>query len=130
MQFTSAPSVISECVRFERPSVWEMVGRSRAMRFGWRGRVLPTADDAHLMLRMEIELRGLVGLSAPLLRRRMRPELERDIAAIKARLEGAGPPPPDPAPGARRADAVIANAGLLAAVLAGRWDWDALGCRW
>jgi uncharacterized protein YndB with AHSA1/START domain len=39
MEFTSAPSVISECVRFERPSVWEMVGRSRAMTFGWRGRV-------------------------------------------------------------------------------------------
>jgi uncharacterized protein YndB with AHSA1/START domain len=68
MQFTSAPAVISECVRFERPSVWEMVGRSRAMTFGWRGR--------------------------------MRPELERDIATIKARLEGAGPPPPGPAAGA------------------------------
>jgi uncharacterized protein YndB with AHSA1/START domain len=27
MVFTSAPSVISECVRFEPPSVWEMVGR-------------------------------------------------------------------------------------------------------
>lgn len=68
MQFTSAPAVISECVRFERPSVWEMVGRSRAMTFGWRGR--------------------------------MRPELERDIATIKARLEGAGPPPPGSAAGA------------------------------
>jgi len=52
------------------------------------------------MLRMEIELRGLVGLAAPLLRRRMRPELERDIATSKARLEGAGPPPPGPAAGA------------------------------
>jgi hypothetical protein len=87
MEFTSAPSVISECVRFERPSVWEMVGRSRAMRFGWRGRVLPSGDGAHLMLRMEIQLRGLLGLAAPLLGRRMRPELERDIATIKARLE-------------------------------------------
>jgi hypothetical protein len=27
MVFTSAPSVVSECVRFEPPSVWEMVGR-------------------------------------------------------------------------------------------------------
>jgi hypothetical protein len=62
--------------------------------------VLPTADGAHLMLRMEIQLRGLLGLAAPLLRRRMRPELERDIATIKARLEGAGPPPPGSAAGA------------------------------
>jgi uncharacterized protein YndB with AHSA1/START domain len=100
MQFTSAPSVISECVRFERPSVWEMVGQSRAMTFGWRGRVLPTADGAHLLLRMEIQLGGLLGLAAALLRRRMRPELERDIATIKARLERVEPPPPGPAPGA------------------------------
>jgi diacylglycerol O-acyltransferase / wax synthase len=100
MQFTSAPAVISECVRFERPSVWEMVGRSRAMTFGWRGRVLPSAGGAHLLLRMEIQLPRLLGLAAPLLRRRMRPELERDIATIKARLEGAGPPPPGPAAGA------------------------------
>jgi uncharacterized protein YndB with AHSA1/START domain len=100
MEFTSAPSVISECVRFERPSVWEMVGRSRAMTFGWRGRVLPSGDGAHLMLRMEIQLPRLLGLAAPLLRRRMRPELERDIATIKARLEGVEPPPPGPAPSA------------------------------
>ena len=87
MEFTSAPSVISECVRFERPSVWEMVGRSKVMMSGWRGRVLPSGDGAELMLRMEIQLHGLLGLAAPLLRRRMRPELERDIASIKARLE-------------------------------------------
>ncbi len=96
MEFTSAPSVVSECVRFERPSVWEMVGRSRAMRSGWRGRVLPEGDGAHLLLRMEIQLRGLLGLAAPLLRRRMRPELERDIATIKARLEAVEPSPLDP----------------------------------
>jgi hypothetical protein len=89
--FTSAPPVISECVRFERPSVWEMVGRSRAMTFGWRGRVLPKGDGAHLMLRMEIQPRGLLGLAALLLRRRMRPELERDIATIKAKLEARNP---------------------------------------
>jgi uncharacterized protein YndB with AHSA1/START domain len=91
MEFTSAPSVISECVRFEPPSVWEMVGRSRAMTFGWRGRVLPRGDGAHLMLRMEIQLHGVLGLATPLLRRRMRPELERDIATIKARLEEQDP---------------------------------------
>jgi hypothetical protein len=87
MEFTSAPSVISECVRFERPSVWELVGRSKVMTSGWRGRVLPRGDGVRLLLRMEIQLRGLLGLAAPLLRRRMRPELERDIATIKARLE-------------------------------------------
>jgi hypothetical protein len=100
MEFTLAPSVVSECVRFERPSVWETVGRSKAMRFGWRGRVLPTADGVCLLLRMEIQLPRLLGVAAPLLRRRMRPELERDIATIKANLEGVGPLPPGPTPGA------------------------------
>jgi hypothetical protein len=45
---------------------------------------------------MEIQLHGLLGVAAPLLRRPMRPELERDIAAIKARLEAVEPPPPGP----------------------------------
>jgi len=36
---------------------------------------------------MEIQLHGLLRMAAPLLRRRMRPELERDIATIKAKLE-------------------------------------------
>jgi len=39
------------------------------------------------MLRMEIQLHGLLRMAAPLLRRRMRPELKRDIATIKAKLE-------------------------------------------
>jgi Polyketide cyclase / dehydrase and lipid transport len=95
MEFTSGPAVISECVRFERPSVWELIGRSRALTSGWRGRVVPRGDGTHLVLRMEIQLRGLLGFAAPVLRRQMRPELERDIATIKARLEGTERPPLD-----------------------------------
>lgn len=87
MEFTSGPTVISECVRFERPSVWELIGRSRALTSGWRGRVVPRGDVTHLVLRMEIQLHGLLGFAAPVLRRRMRPELERDIGTIKATLE-------------------------------------------
>jgi hypothetical protein len=99
MEFVSGPPVTSECVRLERPNVWELFGGSRVMRSGWRGRVLPSPAGAHLVLRMEIELRGLLALATPVLRRRMRPELDRDIATIKATLEGAGRPPERP-PGA------------------------------
>jgi hypothetical protein len=67
--------------------VWELVGRSKVMTSGWRGRVLPSGDGARLLLRMELQLHGPLGLATPLLRRRMRPELERDIATIKANLE-------------------------------------------
>jgi Polyketide cyclase / dehydrase and lipid transport len=87
MAFASAPSVLSECVRFERPRVWELVGRSKVMTSGWRGRVLPSGDGARLLLRMELQLHGPLGLATPLLGRRMQPELERDIATIKTKLE-------------------------------------------
>jgi hypothetical protein len=87
MAFSSAPSVISQCVRFARPRVWELVGRSKIMTSGWRGQVLPSADGAHLRLRMELQLHRPLGWATPLLGRRMRSELERDLAAIKARLE-------------------------------------------
>ncbi len=95
MEFTWGPAVIGECVRFERPTVWELIGRSRVLTSGWRGRVVPSGDGAHLALRMEIQLRGFLGFAAPVLRRRMRPELERDIATIKATLEGPEGPPLD-----------------------------------
>jgi hypothetical protein len=87
MAFASAPSVLSECVRFERPRVWELVGRSKVMTSGWRGRVLPSGAGARLLLRMELQLHGPLGLATPLLGRRMQPELERDLATIKANLE-------------------------------------------
>src|SRR6266511_2490492 len=96
MKFVFGPTVMSECVRLERPNVWEMLGGSRVMRSGWRGRVLPSPAGAHLVLRMELELRGLLAHATPLLRRRMRPELERDIATIKATLQGAERPPERP----------------------------------
>jgi hypothetical protein len=35
----------------------------------------------------------LLGFAAPVLRRRMRPELERDIATIRAKMEGTERPP-------------------------------------
>jgi hypothetical protein len=38
---------------------------------------------------MEIEPHGLLGLAAPLLRRRTQPKFERNLANIKARLERA-----------------------------------------
>jgi hypothetical protein len=39
-------------------------------------------------MRMELEPHGLLRLAAPLLRRRMKPMLDRDLANIKSALEG------------------------------------------
>jgi hypothetical protein len=42
-----------------------------------------------IVMRMEIEPHGLLGLAAPLLRRRRQPMFERNLANSKARLERA-----------------------------------------
>jgi Polyketide cyclase / dehydrase and lipid transport len=88
MEFTQGPPAISQCMRFERPSLWELVGGSTIIRSGFSGRVEPSGDRSHLLLRMEIRPRGPLRLALPLVRRRMQRELERDIATIKARMEG------------------------------------------
>ena len=92
MEFTQGPPAISECVRFEPPSFWELVGGSKIISSGFSGRVEPSRDHSHLLLRMEIRPRGPLRLALPLLRPRMQRELERDIATIEAKLESAERP--------------------------------------
>ena len=86
-EFVKGPPMVMECVGYERPSAWSLVGRSSALTAGGGGRVTPTADGSHLIMRMELEPRGLLRLAGPLLRRRMKPMLERDLANIKSALE-------------------------------------------
>jgi uncharacterized protein YndB with AHSA1/START domain len=88
MEFTQGPPAISECAWFDRPSRWELVGGSKIIRSSFRGQVEPIGEGSHLVLRMEIRLRGPLGLALPLVRHRMQRELGRDIATIKAKLEG------------------------------------------
>jgi Polyketide cyclase / dehydrase and lipid transport len=87
-EFVKGPPMVMECVGYDRPSAWSLVGRSSALTAGGGGRVLPSADGSHLIMRMELEPHGLLRLAAPLLRRRMKPVLERDLANIKSILEG------------------------------------------
>ena len=90
--FTQGPPAISECVRFDRPGYWEHAGESKIISSGFSGQVMPTDDGSHLLLRMQLRPRGLLRLALPLVRRRMQRELARDVATIKARLEGAAQP--------------------------------------
>jgi Polyketide cyclase / dehydrase and lipid transport len=78
-EFVKDPAHVMECVGYQRPSAWSLVGRSAALTAG---------GGAHLIMRMELEPHGLLWLAAPLLRRRMKPMLERDLATIKSVLEG------------------------------------------
>jgi hypothetical protein len=88
MEFTQGPPAISECVEFQRPQSWQHAGESKILTSTFGGRVVPAGNGCHLLLRMQIRPRGLLQLALPLLRRRMRRELERDIAAIKTQMEG------------------------------------------
>ena len=87
MRFTQGAPAISEVVSFERASSWELVGGSKVLSSSFSGRVEPERDGTRLVLRMEIRPRGALALALPLVRRRMRRELARDIATIKAKLE-------------------------------------------
>src|SRR5205823_10677625 len=102
------------CVRYERPTTWALVGESPRLKASFGGRVRPTRDGAHLVMRMEIELHGLLRLAAPLLRRRAQPLVQRDLANIKARLEGAASDTVEPV---RGGSAMMGKQPLGAAVL-------------
>ena len=86
-EFVGAPPMVMECIRYERPSGWSTKGDSRALKAIGDGRVVPTSRGAHLVMRMELEPRGLLKLAAPLLRRRMKLMWQTDLDNIKARLE-------------------------------------------
>jgi hypothetical protein len=94
--FTQGPPATSECVRFDRPGYWEHAGESKIISSGFSGQVVAKDDGSHLLLRMQLRPRGLLRLALPLVRRRMQRELARDVATIKARLEGAAQPSTSP----------------------------------
>ena len=103
-EFVNAPPMVMECVRYERPSAWSLIGDSRALKAAGGGSVVPTSNGAHLMMRMELEPHGPLKFARPLLRRAMKSMFQRDLENIKARLEREERPPPD----ARRRAALTA----------------------
>ena len=108
MEFLPGPPIVAECVRFDPPTSWAVAGSGNGMRSPFSGRVTPVPAGARLDLRMEIETRGLLRAALPLLRHRMPRDLARDIAIIKARLEGrAEPRPSGPEPSAHGSQAAL-----------------------
>jgi hypothetical protein len=96
MEFLPGRPMVAECVGFDPPTSWAVVGSANGMSSSFSGRVTPVPAGARLGLRMEIETRGLVRAALPLLRRRMRRDLGRDIALIKDRLEERAESRPSP----------------------------------
>jgi hypothetical protein len=92
MEFLPSLPIVAECVRFDPPASWAVTGSGNGMRSSFSGRVTPVPAGARLGLRIEIETHGLLRAALPQLRRRMPRDLARDIAIIKARLEGRAEP--------------------------------------
>jgi uncharacterized protein YndB with AHSA1/START domain len=94
MEFLPGRPMVAECVRFDPPASWAVAASGSGMRSWFSGRVTAVPAGARLEFRMEIEPYGLLRATLPLLRRRMPRDLARDIALVKARLEGPGEPRP------------------------------------
>ena len=86
--FLKGDPMTIEVVRFERPRLWESIGRSRRLQAVTHGRIGATQDGARLIMRMELRPRGVPWLLLPLLARYMHRQQERNLAAIKSRLQG------------------------------------------
>ena len=76
-----------EFVRFQRPSAWASVGRSRRLLATSEGQVSNTPGGVRLVLRMELQPRGALRLLRPALGPVMRRREHRNLHAIKAVLE-------------------------------------------
>jgi hypothetical protein len=87
-EFLKGDPMTVEVVRFERPRAWESVGRSRRLEATTKGLITATQDGARLTMRMELRPRGVPRLLLPLLARYMHRQQRRNLAAIKAMLEG------------------------------------------
>jgi uncharacterized protein YndB with AHSA1/START domain len=76
-----------ELVRFERPTTWASVGRSRRLVATSDGQVSKTPSGARLTIRMELQPQGALRLLLPVLGPTMRRREHRNLRAIKAALE-------------------------------------------
>ena len=89
-EFLKGNPTTIEFVRFERPTAWESVGRSRRLDARSEGRVSATEEGARLVMRMELRPKGTLRWLLPILGRFMHKQQERNLAAIRAALEGSG----------------------------------------
>jgi hypothetical protein len=76
-----------EFVRFQRPTAWDSVGRSRRLVANSEGQVSQTPGGARLVIRMELQPRGALRLLRPALGPIMRRREHRNLRTIKAALE-------------------------------------------
>jgi hypothetical protein len=80
------PTVV-EYVRFERPTAWASVARSRRLDANAEGQVSPTAHGSRVVIRTQLRPKGLLAVLLPLMGRTMHKREDRNLASVKAILE-------------------------------------------
>ena len=88
MEFIPGRPLVAECVGFERPKDWTVVGQALGMNVSFGGRVTPGVNGgSHLVLETAFQANGFKALALPLISKRMWREFERDVHTIKLILE-------------------------------------------
>jgi len=83
------PTIV-EYVRFERPTAWASIARSRRLDAKGAGLVSPAEHGSRVTVTTELRPKGLLALLLPLMRRTMHAREERNLESVKAILEGNG----------------------------------------
>lgn len=89
-QWAQGGPMIVEYVQFEPPVHWACTATSDRLTINFHASVAPIPDGTRLAVRMELVPHGITRLALPILRRVMQRAEERNVVAIKARLESNG----------------------------------------
>lgn len=79
--------VIVEYVRFERPTAWTSVARSRRLDARGEGRIEPIGRGSRVTVTIELRPKGMLALLLPVMRRTMHERERRNLESVKAILE-------------------------------------------
>lgn len=80
------PTIV-EYIRFERPTAWASIARSRRLDAKGRGRISPTERGSRLTVTTELRPKGMLALLLPVMRRTMHEREQRNLESVKAILE-------------------------------------------
>ena len=83
------PTIV-EYVRFERPTAWASIARSRRLDVRAEGRISATEGGSRLVIRTELRPKGLLALLFAVMRRTMHARERQNLERVKAILEGRG----------------------------------------
>jgi uncharacterized protein YndB with AHSA1/START domain len=87
-----SPPMTCEYTRIERPGVWEVYAAGKGMGAAFRGQVTGQGDETRLTVTMALRPQGLLRLLAPIIRGEFQRGEVKNLANVKAQMEGSARP--------------------------------------